>query len=121
MDLKERFRHFWIVPVLLLTCATLSACTPTDEDVFVQEVPERPEDSEEDTNNDNSNENMESKTIRLTVDDRTFTATLEKNSSAEALITFKSVWTIMEIWRRWVLLVFLYLGMTDKQLHLRVI
>lgn len=87
MDLKERFRHFWIAPILLLTCATLSACTPTDEDVFVQEVPERPEDPEKDTNNDNSNENMESKTIRLTVDDRTFTATLEKNSSAEALIT----------------------------------
>lgn len=46
MDLKERFRHFWIVPVLLLTCATLSACTPMDEDVFVEEVPERPEDSD---------------------------------------------------------------------------
>ena len=87
MDLKDRFRHFWIASVLLLTCATLSACTPTDEDVFVQEVPERQEDPEKDTNNDNSNENMESKTIRLTVDDRTFTATLEKNSSAEALIT----------------------------------
>ena len=87
MDLKVRIRRFWIAPVLLLTCITLSACTPKDEGIFVQEAPERQEDPEENTNNDNSNENMESRTIQLTVNDRTFTARLEKNSSAEALIT----------------------------------
>lgn len=39
----------------------------------------------EDGYNENPKDSMESNTIRLTVNDRSFTATLEANSSAEAL------------------------------------
>lgn len=76
-------RKLLIVPLMFLTFVPLAACSPS-EDMF---VPEMPEQSENPEGNENNDKYMEGKTIRLTVGDRSFTATLVENSSAEALKT----------------------------------
>lgn len=75
-------RNLLIIPLMFLTFVPLAACSPSEE-VF----PEVPEQSENPEGSEINDENMENNTIRLTVDDRSFTATLVENSSTEALKT----------------------------------
>lgn len=75
-------RNFLILPFLFFAFLSMTACSPNQEEPF---VPETPEHSENDSIHDNDNENMETNTLKLTVNGRTFTATLIDNSSTKAL------------------------------------
>lgn len=75
-------RNFLILPFLFFAFLSMTACSPNQEEPF---VPETPEHSENDSIHDNDNENMETNTLKLTVNGRTFTATLVDNSSTKAL------------------------------------
>ncbi len=82
-------RKFLIFPLMLLAFISLAVCSPADSEPFDLEIPEQPENPVEngdDNNNSNSSDNMEKKTIRLTVNGRSFTATLVESSSSEALV-----------------------------------
>lgn len=82
-------RRFLILPLMLLAFISLAVCSPADSEPFDLEIPEQPEDPVEngdDNNNSNNSDNMEKKTIRLTVNGRSFTATLVESSSSEALV-----------------------------------
>ena len=75
--------------MLLACCVTVTACTPAEE---VQAIPQRPDtpvapDNNEDNDNgeDNNDDNMSNNTIKLTVEDTTFTATLADNSATRVL------------------------------------
>lgn len=75
-------RNFLILPFLFFVFLSMTACSPNQEEPF---VPETPEHSENDSIHDNDNENMETNTLKLTVNGRTFTATLVDKSSTKAL------------------------------------
>ena len=82
-------RKFLIFLLMLLAFISLAVCSPADSEPFDLEIPEQSENSVEngdDNNNSNSSDNMEKKTIRLTVNGRSFTATLVESSSSEALV-----------------------------------
>lgn len=70
---------------LALVAALVTACGKND----APELPGNPQSpgitTGEGDNNDQNEDNMENQVIRLTVNGRSFTATLAKNSSAEAL------------------------------------
>lgn len=69
--------------ILLFSSITLSACSQTDDEVLIPEVPEQEQDSQE--NEDQNNDSMESNTLNITVNGQSFTATLVENSATEAL------------------------------------
>lgn len=86
---EKIMRKFLIFPLMLLAFISLAVCSPADSEPFDLEIPEQPENPVEngdDNNNSNSSDNMEKKTIRLTVNGRSFTATLVESSSSEALV-----------------------------------
>lgn len=73
------------LPILVLTlfmAVSLSACTTENEAGVTDSPIEQPEDN---ISNEEEEETMETNTIRLTVDGRSFEATLANNSSARAL------------------------------------
>lgn len=81
-------RQFLMFPLMLLAFISLAVCSPADSEPFDLERPGQPENPVEngDDNNNSNNSNMEKKTIRLTVNGRSFTATLVENSSSGALL-----------------------------------
>lgn len=82
-------RKFLIFLLMLLAFISLAVCSPADSEPFDLEIPEQsenPVENGDDNNNSNSSDNMEKKTIRLTVNGRSFTATLVESSSSEALV-----------------------------------
>ena len=68
-------KRILLFPLLLFAGMTLFACNPGDS-----ETNEHPE------NDENEDTPMENNTLKLTVNGRSFTATLVKNSSTEALM-----------------------------------
>lgn len=66
------------IPLVLLTFVMSAACRPSEE-IFTFE---NSDDLEE---NENNNDNMKNNIITLTVNGRSFTATLVENSSTDAL------------------------------------
>lgn len=81
-------RRFLMFPLMLLAFISLAVCSPADGEPFDLEGPGQPENPVEngDDNNHSNDSNMEKKTIRLTVNGRSFTATLVESSSSEALV-----------------------------------
>lgn len=79
-------RKFLIFPLMLLAFISLAVCSPADSEPFDLEIPEQPENPVENGDDNNNSDNMEKKTIRLTVNGRSFTATLVESSSSEALV-----------------------------------
>lgn len=73
-------KNFLILPFLFFAFLSMTACSPNQEEPF---MPETPEHAENDSIHDN--ENMETSTLKITVNGRTFTATLVNNSSTKAL------------------------------------
>ncbi len=88
-----------LFPFLLFACMALSACSPSDDTPSVPEVnipgqsentgdageSENNEENENPENTDNDDAIMTNNTLTLTVNDRSFTATLADNSATEAL------------------------------------
>ena len=82
-------RKFLMFPLMLLAFISLAVCSPADSEPFdpgITEQPENPVENGDDNNNSNNSDNMEKKTIRLTVNGRSFTATLVGNTSSRALV-----------------------------------
>lgn len=78
-------RNFLTALTVLCAFLPLAACTTHQEEPFGPNTPEQTEnDGNSNSNNDNS-DNMETNTLKLTVNGRSFTATLFENSSTEAL------------------------------------
>lgn len=81
-------RNFLILPFLFFAFLSMTACSPYQEEPTIPETPEHTENNGNDSTDDNDNENdenMETNTLKLTVNGRTFTATLVDNSSTKAL------------------------------------
>lgn len=92
-------RKVTIFPFLFFACMALTACNPSDdipsapeanipgqsEDSGNSEESENNEENETPVNPDNNDELMENNTLTLTVNNRSFTATLADNSATEAL------------------------------------
>ena len=77
-----------ILPFLFFAFLSMTACSPYQEEPTIPETPEHTENNGNDSTDDNDNENdenMETNTLKLTVNGRTFTATLVDNSSTKAL------------------------------------
>lgn len=81
-----------ILPLIILLATSLPACTPEEGKEFITQLPGQSGDStgndieqEEEQQQEENNNNMASNTITLTVNGRSFTATLAENSSAKAL------------------------------------
>lgn len=66
---------------ILLNIYSLYACTTDNEEPPMRELPE----NSSNDNKDNNHDIMNTKSLKLTVGDKTFTATLFDNSSTEAL------------------------------------
>lgn len=92
-------------PILLLGFILVGACNPDGNEPLLADPPEYSDNNagvsnddtdgnnnkgdnntEDNNNNTEDNSNMEENIIKLTVNDRTFTATLVENSSTKALI-----------------------------------
>ena len=78
-------RNFLILPFLFFAFLSMTACSPYQEEPTIPETPEHTENNGNDSTDDHDNENMETNTLKLTVNGRTFTATLVDNSSTKAL------------------------------------
>lgn len=88
-----------LFPFLFFACMALTACNPSDDTPSVPEanLPGQSENTGDDgesgnnegnetpVNPDNNDELMKNNTLTLTVDNRSFTATLADNSATEAL------------------------------------
>ena len=94
--MKRIMKQSALLAVLLLLHAALSACAPDDGRAVVlggQEEQEQPGITEGEENN-NDDGYMSNNTILLTVNGRSFTATLEDNSSARALVEHLAQWDL---------------------------
>ena len=79
-------KMYLMIPFLLLLPWTTAACSDEPELDTTPVMPEQPNlPGGEESDNENGGENMETRTIRLKISGKTFTATLVDNSSAQAL------------------------------------
>lgn len=83
-------KKLFMIPLMLLTMA-LSACGSSNgEEVQLPEVPSVPSDSDNSDNSDNSNDNNDNQTtltMKITIGNRTITATMENNAAAKDLLS----------------------------------
>lgn len=87
-------KRILLFPLLLFAGMTLFACNPSDDTQSAPETntpgqsgnTEDRETNEHPENDENEDTSMENNTLKLTVNGRSFTATLLKNSSTEALM-----------------------------------
>lgn len=79
-------KTYLMIPFLLLLPWTTAACSDEPELDTTPVMPEQPNlPGGEESDNENGGENMETRTIRLKISGKTFTATLVDNSSTQAL------------------------------------
>lgn len=81
-------KNRWLFSMLIGVFVMMAACAPADDSTWTPEVVERPSttETEEEHDPDDESENMENKTLQITVQGRSFTATLVENSSTAALV-----------------------------------